>query len=336
MFYLCFVWFLGVTTAEPTPLSASNMDFSNWNQVLSDLVHPGSRQGIRLNIFNYSGLENNQYFTKFTSQVENANVTFSNQTEFTVFWLNVYNYLAVRVVFENPCATDLFGACKPLRSIRQIGEQQPSFFLDTVWGIPYLHIKALKANMSLDDIEHEYLRTPYMHNPAWKEDPRIHACIVSASVSCGNLRNRAYHVATLDKDMDDNVQDFLKDTQRGAALEGSTLRLSLLFNWFEDDFSNTTGPKRGNTSSVDLNWFLLRHAPEDVKKAIEKNPNMTINYFSYNWDLNGSVDALCSANRVCFPVWGLIASIIGAIILTVTAVLCVRMTKPKSGYNLVN
>lgn len=61
-------------------------------------------------------------------QLSNANTTDFNTTEFYAFWMNVYNYLAIKLIIENPCQRDMFGNCRPLNSIRDIGEQQPSLY----------------------------------------------------------------------------------------------------------------------------------------------------------------------------------------------------------------
>lgn len=334
--WLCLLLYLvyGAVT-RPIPLSKSNMDFSSWNNVLSKLAHLGEDG---MTTFNYSGLVDNQDFLDFTHQVEHANTTGFNHTEFTAFWVNIYNYAAIRLVFENPCATDLFGSCKTLTSIRQIGEQQPSFFLDTVWDIHFLHVGGLDRNLSLNDIEHARLRRPYDWNKDWKEDPRIHTSIVCASMSCPNLRRTAYTVEHLDEELTNSTMEFLANSVKGSkAVEGSEgIQISLIFNWFSEDFDNKTGVP-GNTTSLSLVWFLETYGPPAVVERLKKTPDALIGYLPYNWNLNGSLGNMCDANRACVPWWALVAAGVGLLVVIITVALCVRMNRiAKPGYEIVD
>jgi hypothetical protein len=55
-------------------------------------------------------------------------------------------------VYQNPCATDVFGDCRPIHSIREVGTEQPSF-ITAVWDYKELKIKSVNGTLSLNDIE---------------------------------------------------------------------------------------------------------------------------------------------------------------------------------------
>jgi len=311
-------------------LSKDCLDFSNWDQVVKQLVKANETlEGIQLHTFDYPKLVNNTHYEKFTQQVETAIVTGFTKAQYYAFWINVYNYLAVRAVFEHPCAVDVIGDCRPLRSIQEIGTQQPSL-VAAVWDLPLLTIKSMNKTLSLNNIE-DGLRSP---PKPWKEDPRLHAAIVCASISCPNLRNRAYTVENIDSELTSNTQDFLANPKKGCAIEGDALRISAIFSFFPDDFNNKTG-KVGNTTSISISWFLSQYAPTEVKKFLAKNPDPNFLYFKYNWHLNGDISKLCSADRVCFPWWAFLVIAIAFVCLVLLFVIYYKKSK-KRNYERLN
>ncbi len=60
---------------------------------------------------------------------------------------------------------------------------------------------------------------------AHREDSRLHACIVCASVSCPNVRREAYRVDRLAQQMDDQVGDFLSNPKKGERGRSSPRRV---------------------------------------------------------------------------------------------------------------
>jgi len=180
--------------------------------------------------------------------------------------------------------------------------------------------------MALDDIENSYLRSP----DQFIEDVRIHGCIVCASVSCPDLRDRAYTVANLDDEMSDNVARWLANPKKGSSVSGNIITLSSIFNWFSDDFNNVTG----RSNCANLSSFLVQYGPDDVKEVVEHG-RATYNYFTYNWDLNGNIKALCQVERPCFPWWALLTLILGLLVVVIIAVVCVRRREHTRGYTQI-
>lgn len=110
LFFSLFV----LSFADLKPISKDNMDFSHWDTVLKKLVNTTDKiDGISLSSFKYNGLVDNYDFQNFTYQVENADTTgfdfvqvcdctdFVPTLQFRAFWINVYNYLAVRLVLNH-------------------------------------------------------------------------------------------------------------------------------------------------------------------------------------------------------------------------------------------
>lgn len=168
------------------------------------------------------------------------------------FWIDAYNILAI----------DLVRRHHPIDGIRSIGS-----FLSPVWKKPAGEIGG--RTYTLDEIEHRILR------PAG--EPRIHAAIVCASVSCPPLRREPYRAERLTEQLDDNFRRWLADPRKGARIDrrSGTLHLSPIFDWFGDDFEGGVVP------------FVARFlSGPDAEWVRAKGGSLRIEYFDYDWSLN--------------------------------------------------
>ena len=78
----------------------------------------------------------------------------------------------------------------------------------------------------------------------------------------------------LEKQLDEMTREFINDIQYNR-LEGKTLYVSSIFNWFSEDFNN------------DVVGFFLKYAQGNLKKQLEENKNnIQIKYLDYDWSLN--------------------------------------------------
>jgi hypothetical protein len=179
------------------------------------------------------------------------------------FWINAYNVLAIQTVLR----------AYPIDSIKDVGS-----LFSPVWKRPAGKIEG--KTVTLDQIEHEILRP--------MGDPRIHAAIICASRSCPSLRREPYTVAGVNAQLDESMRRFLADKRKGLELDTKTgrLRLSSIFKWFAEDFE-----KKGGVVA-----FVARYAPTDVRTYLGAHPNPKLEYFSYDWQLNG-VPASAQASR---------------------------------------
>jgi hypothetical protein len=171
------------------------------------------------------------------------------------FWINAYNVLAIQTVVRS----------YPLRSIRDVGS-----VFSPVWKREAGKIDG--KSVTLDQIEHQILRP--------MGDPRVHAAIVCASRSCPSLRREPYTAAGVSAQLDDSMRRFLADRRKGLDLDTKTgrLRLSSIFKWFDEDFDAKGGVVK----------FVARYAPTEVRTWLGGHPNPKLEYFSYDWNLNGS------------------------------------------------
>ena len=165
------------------------------------------------------------------------------------FWIDAYNALAIDVVVRH----------YPLKSIRDVGS-----LLRPVWKREAGTIGG--RAYSLDEIEHAILRP--------LGEPRIHAAIVCASLSCPPLRREPFHPDRLEAQLDDQLRAFLADPRKGARLEGDTLWLSRIFDWFADDFAAAGG----------VLAFVRPHLPSEIRERLPAAPRLR--FLDYDWGLN--------------------------------------------------
>ena len=170
------------------------------------------------------------------------------------FWINAYNALAIQLVVAN----------QPVDGIRDIGS-----LLRPVWKRQAGVVGG--RPVSLRWIEHEVLRP--------MGEPRIHAAIVCASVSCPTLRREPWRAAILDAQLGDALRSWLVDREKGLRIDSRTrtLHLSRVFDWFADDFGG-----RDNVLA-----YLEPYMGAEDRAWLKENPHPRIRHLDYDWRLNG-------------------------------------------------
>ena len=166
-------------------------------------------------------------------------------------------------------AIDVVLRSYPLDSIKDAGS-----LLRPVWKRPAGTVAG--RSVTLDEIEHQVLRP--------LGEPRIHAAIVCASVSCPSLRREAYRGERLEAQLEDALRRFLADPSKGSRLEAEAgvLRLSAIFDWFAGDFEARGGVRA----------YLAPRLPEASARALrERGASLALRYFDYDWRLNDTASA---------------------------------------------
>ena len=229
--------------------AAAFQEVSPWQEFLN--------QNLKNGHVNYSAVQNGSaLLNAVIAQLENVKQEDYAQWSYDekkAFWINAYNVTAVKLVVDHYPLKRSLGLQAfryPAKSIQQIPD---------VWNQDTLII--LGKTMSLNQIENEILRKEF-------QDPRIHFAIVCASLGCPVLRGEPYTADQLDRQLDDQVLQFLQDPKKfrydSAKIE---LYLSPIFKWFKEDF--TAGPTA----------FIKKYWP-----GISENAK--IRWLQYDWTLN--------------------------------------------------
>lgn len=243
-FAACLLALLLSTTAL-----AREPDWEDYARLLEHHVRPVVLDGVSLNGVDYAALRKDPlYATVRVGLAHFDPAHLASRKERLAFFINAYNILAINVVLDN----------WPLTSIKDAGS-----LFNPVWKQTAGLIGGRR--FSLDEIENEILRP--------LGDPRIHMAIVCASVSCPDLRPEPYRAEHLTQQLDQQAREFLANPDKGLRVTTTSIRVSKIFDWFEEDFTQVY-------SAVPP--FLHRyHLGLPAKLAVTAD-------LPYNWSLNDS------------------------------------------------
>lgn len=168
------------------------------------------------------------------------------------FYINAYNAWTIKLILTG---------YPGLKSIKDLGG---------LFGSPWKkRICRIDGKiLTLDEIEHNILRPEF-------KDPRVHFAINCASRGCPPLITEPYEGDILEQQLDEAARAFINNPAFNR-LEGTTLFLSQIFNWFKDDFDN------------DALEFVLKYADEDLRKRLlADQAHIKLKFLDYDWSLNG-------------------------------------------------
>lgn len=238
--FMLFSWSALGLGAEP--------DWRDYAQILSQYVGPRTLAGVQLAAVDYSRIKTDPAFARAYAHIADfPPAKLTRREERLAFYINAYNLLAIKTVVDH----------WPVKSIKEVGS-----LLSPVWKRPAGQVAG--KTVTLDEIEHQVLRK--------LGEPRIHLAIVCASLSCPDLRSEPYTAARLDAQLDAAVRNFLTNPTKGLRVDPGHVRVSKIFDWFEDDFR----PKGG----VDA---FIRTYRRDLPPGQAVTPDLP-----YDWSLNGS------------------------------------------------
>jgi hypothetical protein len=176
--------------------------------------------------------------------------------------INAYNALTLRSIIDHD----------PIRpSIKAI---------PGVWK--FRRHQLMGRSLTLDAIEHEILRREY-------NEPRIHAALVCAAISCPPLRREAYTGPALDRQLEDQTNRWLASPV-GLKIDraAGTVRISSIFQWFAEDWHRAdpeAAAVPGHPKESAVLRFIARHRPAE-EQALILAGDYRLAYLPYNWDLN--------------------------------------------------
>ncbi|MCB0421201.1 MAG: DUF547 domain-containing protein [Bdellovibrionales bacterium] len=243
-----------------TPLTAfSNAAFDHNYKSYEEILKKFVVVSGPVSTVKYKSLKTNRteldQFTQSLSSVTQKQFNEWTQPQQIAFLINAYNALTLKLIIDH----------YPVKSIKKIGS-----FFSSPWKKEFFSLFGKKS--FLDHIEHGILRKKY-------SEPRVHFAVNCASIGCPALANFAYTAEKLEEQLQQQTKLFLSDSKRNTLnTKSKTLRLSKIFDWFEEDFSK-------NKNSVAK--FIAPHITGD--KTLQKSiidGTYKIEFHSYDWNLN--------------------------------------------------
>lgn len=174
------------------------------------------------------------------------------KAEQQAYWINLYNALTVNLILQR----------YPIDSIRKI---KFGFFSFGPWDEKIATVEG--ESLSLNDIEHRILR------PIW-QDNRIHYAVNCASIGCPNLAPEVYTASNTDRLLEEGAINYVNHP-RGVAVDGKTLRLSSIYDWYRVDFGD---------SEQGVIQHLIRYAKPELAARLSSH-KFDVDY-DYDWGLN--------------------------------------------------
>ncbi len=249
--------------AEHDAGSTRTIDHSEWNTLLGRYVQV---QQAGVNRFNYAEVtaSDRSQLQSYIATLSAIPISEFNRNEQIAFWINLYNALTVEIILQH----------YPVDTIREISY---SLFTSGPWREKLIKVEG--EALALDDIEHRILR------PIWK-DPRIHYAVSCAAIGCPSLQSTAYRANNTDAVLDQAAREFINHP-RAVSISYSELRVSSLYDWFEQDFG-------GNAAGViaHLNQYA------DAKLQSSLRGRKRIGQYHFDWTINDPKSREYGAGRV--------------------------------------
>ena len=125
--------------------------------------------------------------------------------------------------------------------------------------------------MTLNALENEQIRP--------MGDPRIHAALVCAAMSCPPLRDEPYTAKRLDEQLNDQSRRWINDPNRNG-IDEQGLGVSMIMQWYGDDFS--VEPYGGVVGFVRA--FAEPAGP--IGRLLSREDAPPVHFLKYDWRLN--------------------------------------------------
>ncbi|QFU74368.1 DUF547 domain-containing protein [Halioglobus maricola] len=225
-------------------LASAELDSAAWNKLLGSAVVAGH--------VDYAQWRDNPDFDAVVEQVARADTGAMSRQQRLAFYINAYNILAARGILDGRSPDGILGR--------------------------YLYFKrdtyaVAGERISLHQLEHEWIRP--------LKEPRIHFAIVCASQSCPILQSEAYTADRLEEQLESAARGFINDRSRNRFdLRSGRAELSRIFQWFEEDFEESSGSVQAYLAPMVSN--------AEASSQLSRN-GFEISYLEYDWSLNGSL-----------------------------------------------
>lgn len=212
---LALILLVGLASLAFDSLAQEAEPFSHddWSAVLGQYV---DAQGL----VDYAGLaKNRQTLDRYLAHLAAASPMsqphrFPTRQEALAYYLNAYNAYTFAGVLE-------------------VGPEAESVWATAVQGYKFFIARKIVLGgekTNLKKLEDEDIRETFA-------DPRIHAALVCAAVSCPRLPQKAFEGTTVDQQLDAAIREFVNNERhvRHETDEG-IVYLSKIFDWYDDDF----------------------------------------------------------------------------------------------------
>ncbi len=239
--------------------STAPLSYEEYGTVLRSYVNADG-------LVNYSALQTNaQPLKDFVAQlgeVSPSRYESWSEPDQIAFLINVYNAITLQSIINQ----------QPLKgSIKDIFG---------VWN--FNKHSVMGKSITLDTIEHGILRKDF-------QEPRIHAALVCAAMSCPPLRQEPYIGEKLNAQLAGQVRQWIA-SPHGLKIDRAQnqVAISAIFKWFGEDWQakyNSSDKFTGSDKERAALNFISGYVSQDDQAYLSKG-DYKLSYLDYDWSLN--------------------------------------------------
>ena len=233
------------TSFKPVdPLQPSEFSHRLLGQVVVSHVRDG--------VVDYPSIQADHRYTAYLAQLDRVDPTaLATRNERLAFWINAYNAFAIKGILKHDSPVTYLGRYR--------------YFIGREYRVG-------GAAINLYDLERQVLIKQF-------QEPLIHFAIVCASASCPKLQSWAYQPNQLDRQLDLAARAFINDPTRNRFDRTKKVAsLSMIFKWFEDDFTSAAGS---------ILSYVTRYVNDSELVQDLTQSDYRIEFLEYDWSLNG-------------------------------------------------
>ncbi len=285
-----FLWILYCTLISSIGMAAAPIT-STWNDLLRSHVRIDG--GV-----DYQGFSKDiGKLSDFIASYEKIAPPSMSEQEKLASYINLYNATMIYHLLTYAKEQDISVTSPEFLQIKINQIKVPG---GNIWNGSY-KVNVAGLSLTLDDIEHGLIRGqvdgPFSAFKVKELDPRIHAAVNCAALSCPRVREKAYDAANLDTMLTENIKEYLTSPQQFQKLSDSKLKANSIVYWYYEDFDQK-GKTLGLTGaggylaqfisdqSVDGQWkkeHLIKNFNNRSKVGLKLSPSFE---FDYNWRIN--------------------------------------------------
>lgn len=257
---------LGVLALIVTAADRNQKADADFERLYGELLHTYWRpsvkiHGIETTVFDYAAMKQDterpdSLFKRTLKALEGMDpARLSGPNEEKAFWLNAYNFAAIRLIIDH----------YPVDSIRSMKIS----LIKYPWAKKAVRIGA--QNYSLQEIEKAILLKRF-------GDPRIIFAVSCAAVSCPDRIPEPFTASRLDAQLDDMIRTFFANPTKGLRVDKGSRTVTLAWILKKDEplFPQEKGGVLG---------FVSRYVDKDLQDWLRANP-VEVRYFDHDWALN--------------------------------------------------
>lgn len=263
-----------------------------WNALLQK--HVRTNGGV-----NYIGMDADQVeLDAFLKGYEALDVKAMDDKARKAAYINLYNAGMIKNVFRYARDNRIDVRTKVFQDLKINDLKAPG---GNIWNGAY-KFKVAGVDVNLDNVEHDLLRGGGKGELAALKvtelDPRIHAAVNCAALSCPRVREVAYRAENVDTMLDENLKEFVSSDQQFAKVSDSQMRANSIVHWYYDDFDDYAQDKLKLGGAGDYLAGFVQPKAQDrdwkvkhFKDSFNDRSKLTLKLssafaFAYDWRIN--------------------------------------------------